>query len=862
MKRHAEVFAAACLCSFALATPVRALPDYLPFALPGWSTPLVVRTTGDATTGSAVNSPALTGGGSSWFSAAIANTGATAGLAGSLAAVQVDGSTYLTFTVPALSTGTAAVGMNQSVVVEGGLHTVSAIADATGLVGESNEANNVHARQLAFTPVNLSVGTQATRNAPPEPAGGTAAVSGAVYPNMDGVRLPADAQPWDAVAMRPPSGSDYDLYFYDATTGTGNGFRTPTMQSLFGAGATDFVLNNGNFVGAPAHDVGVLYYDGPLQSYGIEHRNGALTLSRPTQLANVPLAAEQMLWVAQYQHIPSFTVPRVLFRLASAPGTVLHVALFDPAAGPLYARNNASAQVATDATGKAQLDIALPTSGSNLYYGIVVFRDQFDGGTAATTFHLDVIATPADLANDQRLGWTPPINATNHGADLSNLPTALDGNTPNTTVSWYLGNYGYQPAVNVERRVSLDGVQISSARSTMAPFDTLSSYLPGVTVRGGRHTLSYTLDPSNEIDEIQETNNTYGKQFVWSPLAMSPGTPLVRPMPPEPTGGHDAIPVSVPRYANVDGLRVAFAPQDALLVTALSPAAGTDVDLEWFPLSTGPDDGFTTPLVSSTRVAGLTDLLVDCPSLGQSRQYDIGAVRYSGPNLSYTIQSLLGGMANLGATHNLGPGSIPAGSIVYARWFPAQTPSPTVIALENISGDADLGLSVFAFTPAGLANMSGCLPGGYADSGGPGRGEVATVGGIAAFDEVAVVVWKAGDADIPRSANFKVWVNPVFTDAGDVLPQELAFALTSDNPAHGDAHLRFALPTARDVTVDLLDVSGRRVRTLASGRYEAGAHVLAWDGRDDQGRALANGAYFARFVSHGERRNVRVVLLR
>jgi hypothetical protein len=44
-------------------------------------------------------------------------------------------------------------------------------------------------------------------------------------------------------------------------------------------------------------------------------------------------------------------------------------------------------------------------------------------------------------------------------------------------------------------------------------------------------------------------------------------------------------------------------------------------------------------------------------------------------------------------------------------------------------------------------------------------------------------------------------------------------------------------------------VSGRLVRTLTRGTRDAGTHAEAWDGRDDSGRDLAPGIYFARLVT-------------
>ena len=54
------------------------------------------------------------------------------------------------------------------------------------------------------------------------------------------------------------------------------------------------------------------------------------------------------------------------------------------------------------------------------------------------------------------------------------------------------------------------------------------------------------------------------------------------------------------------------------------------------------------------------------------------------------------------------------------------------------------------------------------------------------------------------------------------------------------------LPAPARAVITLHDAAGRLVRTLASGEFEAGPHVIAWDGRDEAGRDCASGLYFAR----------------
>jgi flagellar hook assembly protein FlgD len=64
------------------------------------------------------------------------------------------------------------------------------------------------------------------------------------------------------------------------------------------------------------------------------------------------------------------------------------------------------------------------------------------------------------------------------------------------------------------------------------------------------------------------------------------------------------------------------------------------------------------------------------------------------------------------------------------------------------------------------------------------------------------------------------------------------------------------------VQLDVVDLSGRRVRHLANGRFAPGTHEFSWDGRDDSGRSMGPGAYFIA-GSVGEARVAqRLILLR
>ncbi|MCP4293493.1 MAG: T9SS type A sorting domain-containing protein [bacterium] len=69
------------------------------------------------------------------------------------------------------------------------------------------------------------------------------------------------------------------------------------------------------------------------------------------------------------------------------------------------------------------------------------------------------------------------------------------------------------------------------------------------------------------------------------------------------------------------------------------------------------------------------------------------------------------------------------------------------------------------------------------------------------------------------------------------------------NPFNPVTTIRFAIPESRDVSLQIYDVAGRRVRTLVSEYRSAGNYSEVWRGRDDAGRTVAAGVYFYRLES-------------
>jgi aminopeptidase N len=79
----------------------------------------------------------------------------------------------------------------------------------------------------------------------------------------------------------------------------------------------------------------------------------------------------------------------------------------------------------------------------------------------------------------------------------------------------------------------------------------------------------------------------------------------------------------------------------------------------------------------------------------------------------------------------------------------------------------------------------------------------------------------------------------------------LSLAPLTPNPGRGARTLSFTLPAAGEARLEILDVTGRRIRTLAAGVLDAGPHERTWDGRDERGNLAHAGLYFARLRAGG-----------
>ena len=116
----------------------------------------------------------------------------------------------------------------------------------------------------------------------------------------------------------------------------------------------------------------------------------------------------------------------------------------------------------------------------------------------------------------------------------------------------------------------------------------------------------------------------------------------------------------------------------------------------------------------------------------------------------------------------------------------------------------------------------------------------------------APIATQIGRADAATLADVAGLLPDYIAGVGDLPGRGLPVLTAAPNPFNPRVGISFVLDVpAGTARLAIFDVTGRRVRELAGGRLDAGAHSFTWDGLDDAGQAAASGTYVCRLELGG-----------
>ena len=122
--------------------------------------------------------------------------------------------------------------------------------------------------------------------------------------------------------------------------------------------------------------------------------------------------------------------------------------------------------------------------------------------------------------------------------------------------------------------------------------------------------------------------------------------------------------------------------------------------------------------------------------------------------------------------------------------------------------------------------------------------------------------YKVSAVDVHGNESATTLAFPVgTTDAPPSGPGMLALAGAAPNPLVADAAIRWSLSRDGAMRLAIVDLAGRRVRTLENGIETSGAHVTRWNAVDDAGRVVPSGLYFLVLDAEGQSLRSRIVVV-
>ena len=95
-----------------------------------------------------------------------------------------------------------------------------------------------------------------------------------------------------------------------------------------------------------------------------------------------------------------------------------------------------------------------------------------------------------------------------------------------------------------------------------------------------------------------------------------------------------------------------------------------------------------------------------------------------------------------------------------------------------------------------------------------------------------------------------------------VIPQTFALSGNYPNPFNPETTISYDLPRESAVSLKIYNAQGQTIRTLVQQSQTVGTYRVAWDGRDERGRAVGSGLYFYRLQAGDFRATQRMMLLK
>ncbi|NOX87663.1 MAG: T9SS type A sorting domain-containing protein, partial [Calditrichaeota bacterium] len=139
---------------------------------------------------------------------------------------------------------------------------------------------------------------------------------------------------------------------------------------------------------------------------------------------------------------------------------------------------------------------------------------------------------------------------------------------------------------------------------------------------------------------------------------------------------------------------------------------------------------------------------------------------------------------------------------------------------------------------------------------------ICDVGGAGTLPETGTVIRFITSKNLSPSDTFLVTATPTGINEQEQYPLSYQLKQNYPNPFNPQTTIEFVLAQKDEVRLEIFNLLGQKVRTLAKGNFGAGSHRFVWDGCNDGGTILPSGIYIYRLKTKNYTSARRMLLIR
>lgn len=94
------------------------------------------------------------------------------------------------------------------------------------------------------------------------------------------------------------------------------------------------------------------------------------------------------------------------------------------------------------------------------------------------------------------------------------------------------------------------------------------------------------------------------------------------------------------------------------------------------------------------------------------------------------------------------------------------------------------------------------------------------------------------------------------------LPTEFNLSQNYPNPFNPNTQISFTLPRKEDIKLEIFNLLGQKIITLADGLFSAGTHSVEWNGKDSDGEKISSGIYLYKISSENFSQTKKMCLIK